>query len=282
MLHLTDEGQRPVMSDAEFRDFQTFIYSTAGIHLHQGKKSLVSSRLAGRLQHYELDSLGAYFALLQSPQAGAEVQMCIDLLTTNETYFFREPKHFEWFKNHVQQHSPADPSGWRVWSAACSSGEEAYSLAMVLDDVSQGHTPWRVLGTDISTRVLDKARQGHYRLERAHQIPPPFLKRYCLKGIGSQEGTLLVQRSLRERVEFLHLNLNERLPQLGKFDVIFLRNVMIYFDMPTKRAVVNRLIDQLRPGGYLCVGHAESLNGVTTRLRHVATAIYRKEEGLRA
>lgn len=271
------------VSDAEFRAFQTFIYSAAGIHLHDGKKSLVSSRLAGRVQHYGLDSLGDYFTLLHNAQAGGEVQTCIDLLTTNETYFFREPKHFEWLQQHLQQHTPPDPGGWRVWSAACSSGEEAYSLAMVLDDAcASSGTPWRVLGTDISTRVLDKARHGHYRMERAQHIPTPFLKRYCLKGVDAQAGTLLVQRSVRERVEFLHLNLNACLPQLGKFDVIFLRNVMIYFDMPTKRAVVNRLIDQLRPGGYLCTGHAESLNDVTTRLRHVTTAVYRKEEGLRA
>lgn len=273
--------QRPV-SDAEFSAFQTFIYGAAGIHLHQGKKSLVSSRLSTRLQHHGLESFADYFALLQHGGDAGEVQICIDLLTTNETYFFREPKHFEWLRRHVQQHRPHDPSGWRVWSAACSSGEEAYSLAMVLDDACEGHTPWRVLGTDISTRVLAQARHGHYRLARTEHIPPEFLKRYCLKGVGGQDGTLLVQRSLRAQVEFVHLNLNAPLPQLGKFDVIFLRNVMIYFDMPTKRAVVNRLIDQLRPGGYLCTGHAESLNDVTTRVRHVATAIYRKEEGLRA
>ena len=268
------------LTDADFFKFQQFIYSSAGIHLHNGKKSLVSGRLGGRVQDLGLSGFADYWALLQSSQGRAEVQTCIDLLTTNETYFFREPKHFEWLTQHLQSSAPADPGGWRVWSAACSTGEEAYSLAMVLADVCGQDVPWRILATDISSRVLGKARNGHYRMERAQSITQPYLKRYCLKGIGSQQGTLLVRRELRERVECLHLNLNERLPQLGKFDVIFLRNVMIYFDLPTKRAVVDRLIDCLRPGGYLCIGHAESLNDVTTRVRHISTAIYRKEEGM--
>jgi chemotaxis protein methyltransferase CheR len=139
-----------------------------------------------------------------------------------------------------------------------------------------GTTPWEIIGSDISSQMLAKARTGHYAMERANTLPQPLLVKYCLKGTGSQQGTFLIDRALRSRVDFISVNLNEVLPELGEFDVIFLRNVMIYFDQETKRKVVARLLPRLKPGGYLIVSHSESLNGVCDTLKLVMPSIYRK------
>lgn len=262
------------ISDNEFGLFQRFIYDAAGITLSSAKKALVCGRLAKRLQACNLGSYTEYFKLLASGQNGAEVQTAVDLLTTNETYFFREPKHFELLREAaLAARSKAQP--FRVWSAASSTGEEAYSIAMVLAD-TLGDAAWEVTGSDISTRVLQRARQAHYPMERCRQIPQTYLKRFCLRGIDEQQGTLLVERALRSRVQFLQVNLNTTLPRLASFDVIFLRNVMIYFNGDTKRQVVARIIEQLKPGGFFCIGHSESLNDITSALTPVAPSIYRK------
>lgn len=262
------------ISDNEFGLFQRFIYDAAGITLSSAKKALVCGRLAKRLQACNLGSYSEYFKLLTSGQNGAEVQTAVDLLTTNETYFFREPKHFELLREAALA-SPTRSQPFRVWSAASSTGEEAYSIAMVLAD-TLGDTAWEVTGSDISTRVLQRARQAHYPMERCRQIPQGYLKRFCLRGIDEQQGTLLVDRTLRSRVQFMQVNLNTTLPRLAAFDVIFLRNVMIYFNGDTKRQVVARILEQLKPGGFFCIGHSESLNDITTALTQVAPSIYRK------
>jgi chemotaxis protein methyltransferase CheR len=263
------------ITDSEFTRFQRFIFEAAGITLSPAKKALVCGRLAKRLQARELNSYTDYLKLLESSEAGPEVQMAVDLLTTNETYFFREPKHFELLRE-LAMAARKRPQAFKVWSAASSSGEEPYSIAMVLADCLDGHTPWEILGTDISTRVLERARSGHYPLERTRHIPAAYLKRFCLKGQGQQEGTLLVERSLRHRVQFAQVNLNTALPQLGPFDIVFLRNVMIYFSGDTKRQVVARVLATLKPGGYLCIGHSESLNDISSEVSQVAPSIYRK------
>ncbi|MED5621993.1 CheR family methyltransferase [Ideonella sp. BN130291] len=259
---------------AEFQRFQRFIFDSAGITMSDAKKPLVCGRLSKRLAAHRCDSFGAYFELLNGPQGAAEAQVAIDLLTTNETYFFREPKHFELLRR-LATEAAAQGRALRVWSAASSSGEEAYSIAMVLADC-MGSAPWEVLGSDISQRVLQRARTGHYMMERARHIPPAYLKRYCLRGTGTQEGTLLVDKALRQRVQFAQVNLNTALPQLGSFDLVFLRNVMIYFNGDTKRQVVARVVALLKPGGHLCIGHSESLNDVSNAVTAVAPSIYRK------
>jgi chemotaxis protein methyltransferase CheR len=262
------------ISDQEFSQFQQLIHQLAGIHLSSSKKALVSGRLAKRLNQHRLGSYAEYFKLLTGSQDKGELQMAVDLLTTNETYFFREPKHFDFLRHRILSgHKPGRP--FRVWSAACSSGEEPYSIAMVLADLL-GDSPWEVVASDISTRVLDKARNGHYPLERTSGIAREHLSRYCLKGVGAQHGTLLVERGLRSRVSFKQVNLNQPLPALGEFDLIFLRNVMIYFDLETKRQVVQRMLPLLRSGGHFLIGHSESLNGVVDSLQTIAPAIYRK------
>ena len=262
------------LSDSEFQRIRSFLYREAGISLSPAKKALVSGRLTKRLRHHGLDNFGEYFKLVESGSSPAETRLAIDLLTTNETYFFREPKHFQFLRQRIL---PALPTGrsCRIWSAACSSGEEPYSIAMLLTEQLPGRS-WELLASDISKRILARARTGHYPDERGRNIPPDFFARHCLKGIGRQEGTFLVERELRARVQFAEINLNQTLPEVGTFDVIFLRNVMIYFDADTKRQVVNRLLTKLRPAGYLFIGHSESLHGLELDLKAVQPAVYQK------
>lgn len=265
LIHLTAQ---------EFSQFQRFIYDAAGITLHSSKEALVSGRLAKRLQHYQMNSYAEYFRLLASGNAPDEVQNAVDLLTTNETYFFREPKHFAFLRARALD-ARKRGQGFRVWSAACSSGEEAYSIAMVLAECLDFGT-WEVMGSDISARVLQRASIGHYPLERAKHIPPEYLRRFCMKGIDAQKDTLLIGRDLRSRVQFMHVNLNAPLPSLGTFDLIFLRNVMIYFSNDTKRQVVARVLSLLKPGGHFCIGHSETLNEITDAVQMIAPSIYHK------
>ncbi|AXA94436.1 protein-glutamate O-methyltransferase CheR [Massilia sp. YMA4] len=265
------------ISEREFAQFQRFIFDIAGITMSDAKKALVSGRLAKRLAHHGMASYEAYFGMLSSGRHKDEVQIAVDLLTTNETYFFREARHFELLKSAAEAARPnlRANAPFRVWSAACSSGEEPYSIAMVLAD-TLGNAPWEVLGSDISTRVLDRARTGHYPMERASHVPPDYLRRFCLKGIAEQQGTMLVERALRSRVQYRHVNLNTSLPDLGQFDVIFLRNVMIYFNGDTKRQVVARVTSQLKPGGHFIIGHSETLNEISDAVRPVIPSVYRK------
>jgi len=262
------------ITEKEFRHFQHFIYEAAGITLPATKKSLVCGRLAKRLQQCRLGSYEEYFTLLTSGSAPEEVQIAVDLLTTNETYFFREPQHFELLRELAIQ-ARGRSEAFRVWSAASSTGEEAFSAAMVLSDVL-GMGAWEVIGTDISSRVLASAARGVYPMERARHVPQNYLRHYCLKGFADQEGMMLIDRNLRSKVHFRHANLNEPLPGLGRFDVVFLRNVMIYFNDDTKRRVVERVLAQLRQGGYFIIGHSESLNGINDTLTMSAPSVYRK------
>jgi chemotaxis protein methyltransferase CheR len=261
-----------VMDDSEFALFQKMIYDITGINMTGAKKALVTGRLAKRLKHYGLASYADYFHFLKK-EGNGEQQIAVDLLTTNETYFFRESKHFDFLREGIL---PKWKTGARrIWSAASSSGEEAYTLSMVLSEHCSVNE-WDIVGTDICTEVIGKARLGQYPIERTDNIPTAYLKKYCRKGIGSQEGTFVIANELRSRVGFVHANLKSDLTRLGSFDVIFLRNVLIYFDIPTKKQVVENLCRQLKPGGFLFVGHSESLNGITNDLILVAPSVYEK------
>ncbi|MDP9528846.1 CheR family methyltransferase [Pseudomonas protegens] len=261
-----------ILSDIEFQQFRVMIRDVAGISMSDAKKPLVSGRLAKRLQFFNLSSYGGYYRLLMKDKA--ELQVAVDLLTTNETYFFREPKHFDFLQQEVFPKLRGN-AAVRIWSGACSSGEEPYTLAMVLSS-SLGTRPWEILASDISSRVLDKARAGRYPLDATKGIPQALLKRFCLKGVGSNHGIFIIEPSLASRISFMPINLNNPLPAVGLFDVIFLRNVMIYFDNQTKTQVVQRLLGHLRPGGYFVISHSESLNGITEELQLVRPSIYRK------
>lgn len=258
----------------EFEWIRDYLYERAGIVLNDSKKALVCGRLEKRLRHYGFTSYSEYFRLLGQPGFERETLTAIDLLTTNETYFFREHKHFDFL---IDQYFPTCQPGQRLrfWSAASSSGEESYTLALLASEHAKT-SHWEVVGTDISTRMLDKARRGLYPIAAADKIPKSLLKKHCLKGHGEYDGFFLIDAGLRSRVKFIRANLIEKLPDLGIFDIIFLRNVMIYFDITTKQRLIERIQHFLRPGGYLFISHSESLNGIHSNLRTVSPSIYRK------
>lgn len=263
------------ITPGEFDRFRKLIFDIAGISLSDAKQVLLVGRLSKRLKALELRSFSDYFRYVSDDSHKHERQMMVDLLTTNETYFFREPDHFDFLRRHVLSNRNGT---LRIWSAASSTGEEAYSIAMTLAD-ALGSSPWEIIGTDISQRVLAKAATGHYALTRTEGIPQHLLKKYCLRGIGPEHGTLLVSRSLRERVRFMSSNLLSPRRDLGMFDVIFLRNVMIYFEESTKRTVINNLLPYLKTNGHLVIGHSESLNGIDVALEMVQPTIYRRKGG---
>ncbi|MDP2901949.1 MAG: protein-glutamate O-methyltransferase CheR [Methylovulum sp.] len=264
----------PVLQKHEFIWIKDYLYKHVGIVLSNNRQALVSGRLDKRLRHYGFSCYGDYFRLLAKPGFEKETLMAIDLLTTNETYFFRESQHFDFLTSHVFPHHRASRP-LRFWSAASSSGEEAYTLAMLAAEFSKT-AQWEIIGTDISTQVLKKARRGLYPMNAAEKIPAPLLKKYCLKGSGEYEGFFMMDAALRNRIKFIYANLIEELPDLGVFDVIFLRNVMIYFDFKTKQRLIDSIQHYLRPGGYFIVSHSESLNGINSELRMVSPSIYRK------
>ena len=264
------------ITDQEFTLFQRLIYKIAGISLGDSKKTLLVGRLTRRLKVYEFGTFTQYYRMLATGDHPEELQTMVDLLTTNETYFFREPKHFDFLRDEIIR-KRTSPATFRIWSAASSSGEEIYTLAMVLAN-SLPNTPWEIVGSDISTQVLAKAATGHYSLARTEGIPPEFMKKYCLKGVRSQAGSFLIAPELRQRTSFYQINLTQPVDaEIGHFEVIFLRNVMIYFDQETKAKVVNNLLPRLKSGGYLIIGHSETLNGLKIGpLDAVRPTIYRK------
>ena len=260
------------MSQASFEAVVTMFERVSGIRLAAVKKPLVEGRLQRLAQEAGQPSLDHYVSHLLRGNDPDEATKVIDKLTTNETYFFREPQHFEFLGRSLKANPPRGL--FRVWSAASSSGEEAYSIAMLLSDVL-GQRPWEVVGTDLSTAVVETAQRALYPMERARHTPPEYLKRFCLRGEGHYAGQLLIQRALRERVSFRCANLMQPLPSdLGQFDVIFLRNVLIYFDAPAKARIVSRVIGQLHDHGHLFTGHAESLGNLDVALRALQPAIY--------
>lgn len=264
-----------VLHEREFKQFRDLIYRISGINILPTKKPLVTSRLEKRLTHYKMKSYSDYFRMITSSNGAEELQVAVDLLTTNETHFFREPKHFDFLRQRVLSIAKPHNKTLRIWSAACSSGEEPYSIAMLLHE-TLGERSWEIVASDLCTRMLEKARMGVYPIDRMSEIPKHYLLNYCLKGARQESGTLLIQQKLRERVRFIQHNLIEPPPKLGMFDVIFLRNVLIYFDNETKAKVISRLLPSLHSGGYFLIGHSESLNGVTESVRLVQPAVYLK------
>ena len=266
-----------LFSDREIKRISELMYEAAGLSFSDSKKSLIQSRLATRIQRMGLDSFGDYIALLEDESQAAEFQMAVDLLTTNETYFFREPKHYELLEKELTERRSRAPMA--IWSAASSFGDEAYSTAMLLSDMqTQGRIgpDWSILATDISHRVLLSAKEAVYPADRLRAVSPERLRRYCLRGAGDSEGQILIQDKIRERVQFGMLNLCKPVDGIGPFDVIFLRNVLIYFDIPTKIEVVDRVLATLKPGGLFFLGTAEGRVACKTPLQTVQPGAFRK------
>ncbi|KRW58524.1 CheR family methyltransferase [Pseudomonas sp. TTU2014-080ASC] len=264
------------LNDSEFRQLQTLFYEQVGIQLPPVKQPLIRGRLGKRLRALGLASYGQYHQLLLSAQGADELETAIDLITTHETYFFREPRHFDFIRQVILPQTATQPD-FTAWSAACSTGEEAYTLAMLLHEARQPRA-WQVLGSDISRQVLSCAQRGLYPLARSKNIPLHYLKRYCLKGQGSYQGQFLVSSELRKNVQFIQLNLNQSAAGIGPFDLILLRNVLIYFDVKTKQRVLEHVVQRLKPGGWLLVGHSEALYEHRLPLEQVSSAIYRRLE----
>ena len=275
------EGGLLPLSESEFVAFQTLIHREAGIFLSEVKKSLLVGRLARRLRELGLTSFAAYHRLVEEDRD--ERARMLDAICTNETHFFREPRQFEFLETRLlpawrsaAARGPR-PRSVRVWSAACSTGEEPYSLGMLLLDQLPG---WDVgvLATDLSTRALERARAALYPIERSKEIPEPYLRRFVLRGVGPQEGKMKVGPEVRAVVGFQRLNLNdETYPVRGTFDVVLCRNVLIYFQLQTKGRVIERLVRYLSPGGHVLLGHAESVTGLSVRLRSVGPNVYVRE-----
>lgn len=271
----------PPPTDDEFRLFQALVFRHAGIHLGPEKKALLQARLSRRLRELALPTFGAYFRhATRGPDARQETQRLIDLITTNETSFFREPRQFDYLRERIlpawrqAQQSGQRPARVTVWSAGCSTGEEPFSIAMLL--LAELGDEWRVdvLGTDISTRVLQSAQQATWTMERAVQIPDAYRRRFLLRGTGASTGLVRAAPELRAAVRFEHRNLLEPPLQQGNFDLIFCRNVIIYFAPATKQRVVRGLLEQLGPHGLLFLGHAETLADASDHSRCVGPNIY--------
>lgn len=243
------------LSDAEFHKFQEFFHQRIGLHLSDHKKQLLVGRFGKRLRELGLQSFRAYFELLQGGSDSGELEKAIGLITTHETHFFREAHHFDLLQGPIcETRRPREDL--RVWSAACSTGEEPWTIAMCLHQ-RLGPAGWDLVGSDVSGDMVEQASAGLYPIERASEIPPHFLKAYCLKGKERFQGKLLIDRVLRERVGFRQVNLMDIPPDMVGYDVVFLRNVIIYFDASTKLQVLTEIVKRLRPGGWLLLGHSE-------------------------
>ena len=266
------------ISEKEFLRLRNLVYEEAGIWLSQVKTALLVGRLAKRLRHHGLKSFKQYYDLvINSPEE--RIQM-LNALSTNETRFFREPQHFELLKSVIlPKWAEEAATGYRsrkirVLSAGCSTGQEPYSLAMVLLDYFPG---WEIeiTATDLSTRALEIARTGIWAAAKADEIPSSYLKAFMLKGFADQAGKMKAGPEIRSMIRFFRMNLNEpAYPLTGKFEMIFCRNVLIYFDQRGRERVVRRLASFLSPDGYLFLGHAESLHSMSDRLRSIIPTVY--------
>lgn len=251
-------GREFAWEDADFDRVQSMIYRRAGISLHDGKHAMVYSRLSRRLRETGHQSFREYLSWLDSTD-GSEWQEFVNALTTNLTSFFREQHHFDIFSDYLKSKPAATP--WRVWCSAASTGEEPYSIVMTLLEALGSDAKFSLMASDIDSKVLSSAKQGVYRLDGLKGIDPGRMQRFFLKGKGSNEGMAMVKPELRKYVEFLIVNLiRDDWPFKEPFDAVFCRNVMIYFDAPTQRRVLERIHKVMKPGALLFVGHAENFS----------------------
>lgn len=265
----------PDLNQAHFEKISRILYATSKITMQTGKEELVKSRLVKRIRALGLSGFDEYIETVEK-DAGELYQM-VDLLTTNKTSFFRENAHFDFMKSRIL---PGIKSkGMRIWSAGCSSGEEPYTIAMVLNEAlgSIALADTRILATDLSKRVLEKAVKGVYEEDTLKDVPVPLITKHFDCGDSKKPRQYSAKKSLRNLISFAPLNLMETWPMKGPFDIIFCRNVMIYFDKPTQEKLVNRFWGLLKPGGYLFSGHSESLAGMTHDFRYVQPAVHLKE-----
>ncbi len=276
----------PLPSERDFTLFQRLIRDQAGIHLTAAKKDLLVARLQKRVRELGVPSFRAYYARVIDDES--ERTRMFDCISTNETHFFREPQQLGFLSQRVvsrlarEAASGLRPRELRIWSAGCASGEEPYTIAMLLHHQLAAEGGWRieVLGSDLSSRAVERAAEGCYPIERAGEIPEPYRRAYMLKGVRSREGWMSVGPTIRGLVRFERHNLCADAYPKGPFDLVLCRNVLIYFDSVTRDRVVERLVDRLGPNGLLLLGHAESLTGTRHGLRYAGPLTYgRPSEG---
>jgi chemotaxis protein methyltransferase CheR len=272
------EGQEFPFTSDDFLYIKDLIYRIAGISLAPFKKGLVYSRLGRRLRVRQIDTFSAYIQLLES----GDVQECeefVNALTTNMTSFFREAHHFPILAKHLGTMTTLRPI--TIWTCASSTGEEPYSIAMtVVEQFNTFHAPVRILATDIDTNVLTKARQGVYSLDKLQKITPDRIKRFFLKGSGKNAGFARVRPELQQMITFRRFNLLDVKWEIReKFDAIFCRNVMIYFDRQTQHAVLSKMAPLLKPDGLFFAGHSESFHNVTDLFKTSGNTVYTLKNG---
>jgi len=269
------------LTDRDMRALARLVYDHSGITLHDGKRALVTARLQKRLRHGRFRNFAEYVRFVENDPSGQEVVALLDAIATNHTAFYREAEHFDYLATQVvPSMQAAGQRAIRLWCAACSSGEEPYTMAMTLADALPpgGLSHVRILASDISTKALRTARDGVYRMHRVTGLRSEVLRRHFEKGLGEQAGLARVQPRLRAVVEFQRLNLLEVADLGSRFDVIFCRNVMIYFDRAIQQRVVNMLEQHLAPNGWLFLSHSESLTGIKHGLRWVGPAVYQRRD----
>ena len=270
------------LSDEEFEQFRRIIYRSTGIHLSKKKKTLVISRLSKRLRALNLADFSQYYRYLkENHNSSDELVHMINRITTNKTEFFRERSHFDFLREDLLPHmiKKADKSGiarrLRIWSAGCSTGEEPYSIAMTIQEAFRGKQGWdiKILATDVDTEVLRKGITGVYSPNKVVDVPSEYLKRYFER----QDDGYHVKEGIKSMVVFRRLNLiREIYPMKGPFDIIFCRNVIIYFDRDTKKRLMERFYQYLKDGGFIFMGHSESLMDMKDRFRYIKNTIYKK------
>jgi chemotaxis protein methyltransferase CheR len=267
------------LTQADFEKISRLIYEQSGIALHEGKKELVRARLGKRLRQGRFQSFRDYYQFVVRDDSGEELVYLLDSISTNLTSFFREQVHFDYLQNDLlprwRTARPGRDKRLSIWSAGCSSGEEVYSIAMILLETLEN---WdiRILASDISTRVLKKAAAGIYKMERIRAIPMAVLKKYFLRGENNWQDHVKIKNFVKALVTFKRVNLMEPFSFPQAFDCIFCRNVMIYFDKKTQEALVNRFYQNLHPEGVLFIGHSESLTGIRHPFRYLRPAVYQR------
>ena len=259
------------ISDQEYKKFSELIFNEIGITLNEHKKSLMESRFYKRMLHYKLDSFSLYYQICKK-DAREKMEM-LNLITTNETYFFREKDHFDFLKEYLINYQ--DEVKLRIWSAASSVGAEAYSIAMLCDTLLPSNM-WEVFGSDINNNVIKKARMGLYPITWSEKISLELKHKYCLKGKGKYEGQFLVDRQLAKNVRFQNSNLLEVNYSFGEFNIVFLRNVLIYFNKETRNRVIKNIMQNMKKGSLLIISQTENLNGLNiNKLEQITPSIFK-------
>ncbi|MDR2367937.1 MAG: protein-glutamate O-methyltransferase [Deltaproteobacteria bacterium] len=280
---------QPELTDTEYQTIASFVHKASGINLLDGKKELVRARLSKRISQLEMKNFKTYFKYVMTDSSGDELVFLLDALATNLTSFWREPQHFDFMAKTFIPELEARrkrPGGggprMRIWSAACSSGEEPYTIAMVVMEKSSYFAnggDFRILATDLSTKVLNVAKRGQYGPESVKNIPPAPLHAFMSKAQSEKGGTIYaIKPEVRRIISFRRFNLMDPMPFKGPMDLIFCRNVMIYFDRETIAKLVDRFYKLLEVGGYLFIGHSESLSGLEHKFQYVAPCIYKKTQ----